>query len=146
MKIHTNHLRGISNSYAALPPCFSFTAGWKWSFERWFAVFSFTPLCFGTYQSVQQTFCIAFTVSWCFADQKQRNGELDDALRSFSILLFMSPSICHNCSNASFIKVECRLLAGVSASPFQELHKQLAANGVKSCSLLISITQIGKAQ
>ena len=61
-------------------------------------------------------------------------------------MLFMSPSICHNCSNDSFINVECRLLAGVGAPPFQELHKHLAANGVKPCSLSISITQTGKAQ
>lgn len=45
-----------------------------------------------------------------------------------------------------FINVECRLLAGVSATPFQELQKHLAANGVKPCSLPISIIQIGKAQ
>lgn len=55
------------------------------------------------------------TVSWYLSDQRQKNTELDDALRSLSILLFMSPSICHEYSNGSFINVECRLLAGVGA-------------------------------
>lgn len=34
-------------------------------------------------------------------------------------MLFISPSICHNCSNAPFINVECRLLAEVSAPLFR---------------------------
>lgn len=35
-------------------------------------------------------------------------------------------------------------MAAVGAPPFQELYKHLAANGVKPCSFLISIAQIGK--
>lgn len=83
------------------------------------------------------------TVSWCLSNQRQRNTELDDALGSLSIMLFMSPSICHNDTNGSFINVECRLLAGAGAPPF---HKHLAANGVKPHSLPVTITQTGKAQ
>lgn len=55
------------------------------------------------------------TVSRYLSDQRQKNTELDDALRSLSILPFTSPSICHNDSNGSFINVESRLLAEVGA-------------------------------
>lgn len=44
-------------------------------------------------------------VSGYLSDPRQKNTELDDAFRSLSVLLFMSPSIIHNNSIGSFINV-----------------------------------------